>query len=95
MRWTEDQVKYLKAWAIEEMHDPHGPAHQLQESHGATDVPLVTLFRAWTSQERLDPVAVTALLEGPPPEAPITWPWDRLASFQEGQHGARMDRWPR
>ena len=66
---------FLKAWACEEIHNARGPAHQLQDAHGAETADLAARFRAWARGQGLDPVAVTRILHGPVPEAPLAWPW--------------------
>jgi hypothetical protein len=80
MTLTQQHLRFLKSWAYEELHDLHGPAHQLQKAQRVDSAPLTAMFRAWAEHNALDVVAVTLILNSTPEQA-ITWPWETIDEF--------------
>ena len=78
--FTEPEIKYLTAWAIEDhLGRINSVARILQSEHDVRSAVLGQLVAVWCRDSRQDQMAV---VDGPYPEGPINWPWPTKDAFE-------------
>lgn len=73
MKLFRDEDVFLRRWIYDEARydEAPGPAKRLQVQHRAVPAELADIIAAAFP----DPLVQEAIAFGPPPEAPLNWPW--------------------